>query len=135
MSAAPWKQRLLSSLAKNRRLPNAKYIQLATVKLDGRPNVRTVVFRCAACWCSMAAGPEAYTPCFYVGMGGSMLHVHSRALLGKGPYGQHSRLHRRCPTSPSGGQSWAAACGDTASHQPRARLCLRAGVVSTAGAS
>lgn len=43
-----WKQLLCSSLATNASLPYAKYMQLATVRPDGRPANRTVVFRCGA---------------------------------------------------------------------------------------
>ena len=40
-----WSQMLKSSLEANASLPYAKYVQLATVKRDGRPSNRTVVFR------------------------------------------------------------------------------------------
>lgn len=42
---APWKEGLLKALAANKGLNNAKYVQIATVKPDGRPSNRTVVFR------------------------------------------------------------------------------------------
>jgi hypothetical protein len=42
---APWKALLQKSLALNSSLPQAKYLQLATVRPDGRPANRTVVFR------------------------------------------------------------------------------------------
>ncbi|KAF6237644.1 hypothetical protein COO60DRAFT_705986 [Scenedesmus sp. NREL 46B-D3] len=42
---APWKALLQKSLALNSNLPQAKYLQLATVRPDGRPANRTVVFR------------------------------------------------------------------------------------------
>jgi hypothetical protein len=45
-STAPWKAMLQKSLALNSSLPQAKYLQLATVRPDGRPANRTVVFRC-----------------------------------------------------------------------------------------
>lgn len=47
-ATASWKARLQGALAKNRSLANARYVQLATVRPDGRPANRTVVFRCAA---------------------------------------------------------------------------------------
>lgn len=43
--AAPWKAKLQQSLVQNKSLVYAKYLQLATIKLDGRPANRTVVFR------------------------------------------------------------------------------------------
>ena len=43
--AAPWRSLLVKSLETNKHLPNAKFMQLATVRPDGRPSVRTVVFR------------------------------------------------------------------------------------------
>ncbi|KAF8072584.1 PPOX2 [Scenedesmus sp. PABB004] len=43
-STAPWKALLQKSLAQNA-APAAKYLQLGTVRPDGRPAVRTVVFR------------------------------------------------------------------------------------------
>ncbi|MEW5319975.1 MAG: hypothetical protein WDW38_011083 [Sanguina aurantia] len=42
---APWKEGLLKALSKNKGLANAKYVQIATVRPDGRPSNRTVVFR------------------------------------------------------------------------------------------
>jgi PPOX class probable FMN-dependent enzyme len=45
MSLAPWRSLILSALHKNRSLPYARYFQLATVRADGRPANRTVVFR------------------------------------------------------------------------------------------
>jgi len=45
---APWRALIEKSLARNRVLPNARYIQVATVRPDGRPSNRTVVFRCVA---------------------------------------------------------------------------------------
>jgi hypothetical protein len=49
MSAAPtvpqWRTMLQRSLGKNRSLAYARYVQLATVRPDGRPANRTVVFR------------------------------------------------------------------------------------------
>lgn len=44
-NAAPWRALVEKSLARNRALPNARYIQIATVRPDGRPSNRTVVFR------------------------------------------------------------------------------------------
>ncbi len=45
MSLAPWRSLLARALHKNRSLPYARYFQLATVRADGRPANRTVVFR------------------------------------------------------------------------------------------
>lgn len=46
MSTAPqWKQMIQRSLGKNRSLAYSRYVQLATVRPDGRPANRTVVFR------------------------------------------------------------------------------------------
>ena len=42
---APWRQVLARSLHRNRALIYARYFQLATVRADGRPANRTVVFR------------------------------------------------------------------------------------------
>lgn len=42
---APWRSILSRSLHLNRSLPNARYFQLATLTLDGKPANRTVVFR------------------------------------------------------------------------------------------
>ncbi len=42
---APWRSQLSRALHRNRSLPNARYFQLATVKKNGRPANRTVVFR------------------------------------------------------------------------------------------
>jgi pyridoxamine 5'-phosphate oxidase len=44
-SFAPWRSPLARALHLNRSLPYARYLQLATVRLDGRPANRTVVFR------------------------------------------------------------------------------------------
>ncbi len=44
-SLAPWRSPLARALHRNRALPQARYLQLATVGLDGRPRNRTVVFR------------------------------------------------------------------------------------------
>jgi pyridoxamine 5'-phosphate oxidase len=44
-SLAPWRQILARSLYRNRALIYARYFQLATVRADGRPANRTVVFR------------------------------------------------------------------------------------------
>lgn len=45
VSLAPWRSPLSHALYGNRSLPSARYIQLATVGLNGRPCNRTVVFR------------------------------------------------------------------------------------------
>jgi hypothetical protein len=45
-SAPQWRALLQRSLDKNRSLAYARYLQLATVRPDGRPANRTVVFRC-----------------------------------------------------------------------------------------
>jgi pyridoxamine 5'-phosphate oxidase len=42
---APWRSPLARALHRNRSLIYARYLQLATVRLDGRPANRTVVFR------------------------------------------------------------------------------------------
>jgi len=42
---APWRSPLSRALHRNRSLPNARYFQLATVRPDGSPANRTVVFR------------------------------------------------------------------------------------------
>ena len=41
----PWRSPIARALHRNRSLPNARYVQLATVDADGRPRNRTVVFR------------------------------------------------------------------------------------------
>lgn len=45
MSVAPWRSHLARALHRNRSLVYARYLQLATVRADGRPANRTVVFR------------------------------------------------------------------------------------------
>ncbi|MBF2025972.1 MAG: pyridoxamine 5'-phosphate oxidase family protein [Oscillatoriales cyanobacterium C42_A2020_001] len=45
MTLAPWRSPLARALHRNRSLPYARYLQLATVHADGRPANRTVVFR------------------------------------------------------------------------------------------
>jgi PPOX class probable FMN-dependent enzyme len=45
MPLAPWRSLLARALHKNRKLPHARYFQLATIRTDGRPANRTVVFR------------------------------------------------------------------------------------------
>ena len=45
MSLAPWRSSLARALHRNRSLAYARYLQLATVRADGRPANRTVVFR------------------------------------------------------------------------------------------
>ena len=45
MTLAPWRSPLSRALHRNRSLVYARYFQLATVRLDGRPANRTVVFR------------------------------------------------------------------------------------------
>ena len=42
---APWRSPLSRALHHNRALPYAKYFQLATIREDGKPANRTVVFR------------------------------------------------------------------------------------------
>jgi pyridoxamine 5'-phosphate oxidase len=44
-SLAPWRQVLARSLHRNRALVYARYFQLATIRTNGRPANRTVVFR------------------------------------------------------------------------------------------
>ena len=45
MSLAPWRSILARALHQNRSLVYARYLQLATVRPDGRPANRTIVFR------------------------------------------------------------------------------------------
>ncbi|HEY9696481.1 MAG TPA: Npun_F5749 family FMN-dependent PPOX-type flavoprotein [Trichocoleus sp.] len=45
MALAPWRSKLTGVLHRNRSLVYARYLQLATVRLDGRPANRTLVFR------------------------------------------------------------------------------------------
>ncbi len=45
MSLAPWRSPLSRALHRNRSLPYARYFQLATIRPNGRPANRTVVFR------------------------------------------------------------------------------------------
>lgn len=45
MTLAPWRSPLSRALHRNRSLAYARYLQLATVKPNGRPANRTVVFR------------------------------------------------------------------------------------------
>lgn len=45
MSFAPWRSPLARALHLNRSLVYSRYLQLATVRADGRPANRTVVFR------------------------------------------------------------------------------------------
>jgi len=45
MSLAPWRSPLAHALHRNRALPYARYVQLATLRTDGRPANRTIVFR------------------------------------------------------------------------------------------
>jgi pyridoxamine 5'-phosphate oxidase len=42
---APWRSPLARALHSNRSKPHSRYLQLATVTLDGKPANRTVVFR------------------------------------------------------------------------------------------
>ncbi|GAA6623695.1 Npun_F5749 family FMN-dependent PPOX-type flavoprotein [Scytonema sp. NUACC26] len=42
---APWRSPLARALHRNRSEPHSRYFQLATVRADGRPANRTVVFR------------------------------------------------------------------------------------------
>ncbi len=41
----PWRSSVARALHRNRSLPNARYVQLATIDRDHRPKNRTVVFR------------------------------------------------------------------------------------------
>ena len=43
--AAAWRSALSKSLEANKAVPYRKFMQLGTVRTDGRPSVRTVVFR------------------------------------------------------------------------------------------
>lgn len=45
MTLAPWRSPLSRALHRNRSLAYSRYVQLATVQLDGKPANRTVVFR------------------------------------------------------------------------------------------
>lgn len=45
MSLAPWRTLLQQSLEANKAVPFSRYCQLATVKPDGSPANRTVVYR------------------------------------------------------------------------------------------
>lgn len=45
MPLAPWRSLIARALHRNRALPNARYVQLATVRPDGKPANRTIVFR------------------------------------------------------------------------------------------
>ncbi|QDZ19119.1 pyridoxine/pyridoxamine 5'-phosphate oxidase [Chloropicon primus] len=45
MAAPLWRERIVKSLKKNSRLAYARYAQLATVREDGKPSNRTVVYR------------------------------------------------------------------------------------------
>jgi PPOX class probable FMN-dependent enzyme len=45
LAPTPWRSLLARALHKNRSLPYARYFQLATVRADGLPANRTVVFR------------------------------------------------------------------------------------------
>lgn len=45
MSLAPWRSPLSRALHRNRSQPDARYVQLATLRPEGRPANRTVVFR------------------------------------------------------------------------------------------
>jgi PPOX class probable FMN-dependent enzyme len=45
MCSAPWRSHLAAALHRNQSLHEARYLQLATVRADGRPANRTVVFR------------------------------------------------------------------------------------------
>eukprot|EP00798_Chlamydomonas_sp_ICE-L_P016546 gene16546-22775_t len=40
-----WQQQLKKAIDKNRRVPYGRYVQLATIKPNGRPANRTIVFR------------------------------------------------------------------------------------------
>ena len=45
MPLAPWRSSLARALHRNRSLADSRYVQLATVRPDGRPANRTIVFR------------------------------------------------------------------------------------------
>lgn len=45
MALAPWRSPLSRALHRNRSLAHARYLQLATIRTNGRPANRTVVFR------------------------------------------------------------------------------------------
>ncbi|HEY9737958.1 MAG TPA: Npun_F5749 family FMN-dependent PPOX-type flavoprotein [Trichocoleus sp.] len=45
MTLAPWRPLLARALHRNRSRPYSRYLQLATIRPDGRPANRTVVFR------------------------------------------------------------------------------------------
>ncbi len=45
MTLAPWRPAIARALHRNRSLPYARYLQLATVRPDGKPANRTLVFR------------------------------------------------------------------------------------------
>lgn len=45
MSLAPWRQPLAHALHRNRSLAYSRYVQLATIRTDGHPANRTIVFR------------------------------------------------------------------------------------------
>jgi pyridoxamine 5'-phosphate oxidase len=45
MSLPPWRSPLSRALHRNRSLPQARYLQLATIDLQGYPRNRTLVFR------------------------------------------------------------------------------------------
>ncbi|WP_008319198.1 Npun_F5749 family FMN-dependent PPOX-type flavoprotein [Leptolyngbya sp. PCC 6406] len=45
MTLAPWRSPLARALHRNRSRPYSRYLQLATLRADGRPANRTVVFR------------------------------------------------------------------------------------------
>lgn len=45
MPDEPWHAPLDHALERNRRSPQHRFVQLATIGLDGRPDVRTIVFR------------------------------------------------------------------------------------------
>ncbi|MBD1863516.1 MULTISPECIES: Npun_F5749 family FMN-dependent PPOX-type flavoprotein [Trichocoleus] len=45
MSLAPWRSPLSRALHRNRSQPEARFLQLATIQLNGQPANRTVVFR------------------------------------------------------------------------------------------
>ncbi len=45
MTSAPWKEVLQKALKRNAKNRESKYVQIATVRPDGRPANRTVVYR------------------------------------------------------------------------------------------
>jgi len=44
-SVGPWKQLIQTSLKRNEKVRHSRYFQIATVRRDGKPSNRTVVYR------------------------------------------------------------------------------------------